>query len=59
MKRLQLTADQKIDRTPTYTRSFLVLLSSFLKQHELIRVKTGMNRMFQVDTNQLVKKGAL
>jgi len=43
----------------TYTRSFFVELSSLRKQQELIRVNTGMKRMFQTETNQLVKNGAL
>lgn len=53
----QWLTDIKID-SHTYTSSFLVVLSSFLKQQELIKVNTGMKRMFQMDTNQLVKNGA-
>lgn len=57
--RLECKMGQPHKAAHTYTRSFLVVLSSLRKQHELMSVNTGMNKMFQMDTNQLVKKGAL
>lgn len=42
----------------TYTSNFFVVPSSCLKQQVDIMAKIGINNMFQMDRNHVVKNGA-